>query len=106
MNRIKDLSKLKLKKNDVLLEGFKKESLIIKPGEESTFDYSRILQVGEDVDEFKVGDYVIAISLKVNAFKVGNRYISIVGKHGIDFAISPENFDLVKDEKNCNKIVQ
>jgi hypothetical protein len=94
--RIKDLSKVKLEKDHLLIEVVKEsKTLIIKPGEEDVeFDYLKVVTVGSNVENYKVGDYVLDAALgNVAAFKhKGKTYIYLL-KHAIKLAVEPDNYE-------------
>lgn len=105
MKRVKDVTKLILKPNEVLTEVFLKKSLIIKPNDknkESEIDYAVILAKGKDVEEYNINDIVLlangGFTFEVEKDGV-NRVYSVYQKHSIVLAVTPDNVDL-KDSKN------
>lgn len=105
MKRIKDVSKVKLKPSEILVEVFFVKSLIIKPGQEgknTDFDYAKILAKGSDVKTYEVGDIVLdaapskAFNIDVNG--VEHTY-AILQYFSVDWVVSADNFDFNKDKK-------
>jgi len=112
MKRIIDVTKVKLKPSEVLVEVFFEKSLIIKPGQDDTnsdFDYATILAKGSDVRTYEVGDIVLdakpgkAFNIEINGIK---HTYSIMQAFNMDWVVSPDNFDFTKGKKNNTKIVQ
>ena len=92
--KIKDLSKVKLEKDHLLIEIVKEtKTLIIKPGQADEFDYLKIITVGSNVENYKVGDYILDAALPDSMFMhKGKKYIYLL-KHAIKMAVEPDNYE-------------
>lgn len=100
MYRVKDVTKLILRKDEVLLEVKPKSSLILSPEQnenELYFDYLKIIAKGVDVEDYELGDLVLNIISSpqfTNMFiNKGKTYVKMP-RHAIVYAVKPDNIDL------------
>lgn len=94
MERIKDISKIKMVDGTVLLQVYKKESKIILPdSSESQEDiaYSVVIAVTDSITDLQVGDIVLDFTSHMG-FKWDEFFFALVPRHSVKIAVSPENF--------------
>lgn len=106
MKRIKNLEGIILQENEVLMEVFYEESLILKPDQskEKDFDHAVVMAVGNSVKDLVKGDIVLQGQGGL-AYKIGDRTIMFIPRFGIKVAIKPDNFNntrLVSKSKLLN----
>lgn len=102
MERVIDLSKVKVKPDEVLVEVIQKEkkSLIISldedKGKDTFWDHLIILAKGKNVDDVEVGDIILKtdIGTKVLAFeeKIQGKMLGIIRRYFCAIIVSPDNF--------------
>lgn len=106
-SRVKDIAKIKLPMNYVLLEVTIKKSEILTPDgkiPEGYIEYCEIVNKHQSVTSYDIGDIVVdAGDITVNNFK-GKNY-AIVRSDTIRIAVSRDNFDFSNDKKSNNNMI-
>lgn len=103
MNRIKDVTKVFLKTEDVLLEIVLPSGLILAPNTNLMADYCVVRAKGQGVP-LEVGTIVLDVQNMDNQyqFKHNDKLFLIVPYYMVKLSVEPENFEL---KKNTNLIV-
>lgn len=100
MKRVKDISQIIIKPDNILAEIFYENSLIKRPDQaEALFDHGVVLNVGKDIDDIAKGDIILQASGSTvfNVEKDGvKREFILVPRYGIVVAVKPDNFDKTK----------
>ena len=105
MERVKDISKIRIVDGNVLIQIHKKKSRIIMPdSDESTgdIDYATVVAVTESIDDIEVGD-IVADFASSYGFKWDNFFFAIVPRHSIRIAVKPDNFKLKMADGKAKK---
>jgi len=107
MERIKDLSKVILRGDGILveIEEKKRNSDIILPDDvetESIAEKITILAVGNKIEDLQPGDIIFEIIGGVNSFKVNEQRIGLIYRNAVALAVSPDNYD--EKLKKVNKV--
>ena len=104
MDRIKDVKKLKLKPGQMLLKVTQinktMSGVILTPNSELILRHAEIVVLGPEVPElYEIGDIVLKFKEQTAIPLVmpdrgphANELYAIVGYHGIDIFMSPDNF--------------
>jgi hypothetical protein len=96
MNRIKDVSKIKLALGYVLVKIYMKQSLIMTPDLKDKggpqVDYAEVVAVAKDQVDINVGDIVLDFRT-TEGFKWQDDDYALVPRQGIKVATSRDNFD-------------
>jgi len=106
MHRIKDITKVKMNKGNVLIQIHQKTSKIIltdADGDNSpTVDYAEVVSVAEDIDDLKKGDIILEFKT-VYGFQWEEGDYAVVHRLSIGMAVNKPNFDF-KKKKVVSKI--
>lgn len=106
MQRIKDVSKIKMNEGNVLIKIHKKESKIILPdsdGDENpSVDYAEVVALGKKVEGLEVGNIILEFKT-VYGFEWESSHYAIVHRLSIGMAVDKDNFDLSR-KKPTSKI--
>ncbi len=98
---IKDITKIKLNKGNVLVKVYEKQSniLIVKDLEEAavpseeTLDYVEVKVVGPEVEDLEVGDIILDFSNGLGMM-IGDQAYLIIHRLSINLAVTADNIDL------------
>lgn len=93
MDRVKDITKLKLGSDKLILKIVEKKSAILMPEghKGDATSYATVIHVGTDVSDLKVGD--IALVFESNSvFTWKEEKYAIVSRYQIAVAIEADNF--------------
>ena len=95
MERVKDISKLKLGAGYVLLKMHFKNSTILAPGsmskDNAQLSYAEVIEVGPTVIDLEVGDIALDFTTKEGFEWKGDKY-TIIARMSIKVATSRDNF--------------
>jgi len=101
MERVKDLSKLKLCLGSVLIKIHLKTSKILSTSVSNNADYAEVIAISPDVTDLAIGD--IVLDFKSNeGFKWNNEHYAQVARMAIKIATDKENFNLSVAKKTMN----
>ncbi len=95
MNRIKDVTQVLLKPEEILLKLVLPSNLIINPSSaELVLDHAIVIAKGSQVS-YEIGDIVIEFANIKNAyqFKHKDSYYAIIPYYTVQLAVKPYNFD-------------
>jgi hypothetical protein len=96
MDRIKDITKIKLPDDALLMEVVKKDKGIILIGKENEIDYDYLVIIGKGkiVDDYNIGDIVLRTVLSsVEGLEIKGKAYAICRRHAVKIAVDPYNFD-------------
>lgn len=95
MERIKDISKLKLWQGSVLIKIHLKKSKILAPEAKATpqpmIDYAEIVSLSEDIKDLKVGDILLDFRTTEGFDWNGDKY-AVVPRMNVKVAVDRDNF--------------
>lgn len=95
MERVKNISKIKVSSGYVLLQVHIKESLILTPDNKNVagpqVDYAEVMVIGSNVEDLQVGDIVLDFK-STEGFKWGTGQFALVPRMNIKFAVERDNF--------------
>ena len=94
MNRIKDVTQVLLKPEEILLKLVLPSNLIIDPKEGAVLDYAVVVNKGNQVS-YEIGDIILEFANIKNAyqFKHMDTYYAIIPYYTVQLAVKPYNFD-------------
>jgi len=98
MERIKDLSKIIIQDEMVLMKIVEKNSKIILSDEADSadrIDYCTVVKKGDAVKKYDVGDIVLRFSTPKGAVGYVYKYV-LVAQFNITLAVKPDNMDFEK----------
>jgi len=102
MDRVKDISKMKIRAGYVLLKVHTKESLILAPAKKELsgpqVDYAEVIIVGPTIEDLTAGDIVIDFK-STEGFKWGSSQFAMVPRMNIGMAIERDNFKFKENAK-------
>jgi hypothetical protein len=102
MDRIKDVKKVRLQDDEVLLQVFiKKTSIITLENDKGTeFNYCKVLAKGSKVEHIDVGDIVLdVVNGTYKDLKVKETVYLIIRAVGIKVAVPKDNFVIMNETK-------
>jgi len=95
MQRVKDITKLKLVDGNLLIKIHKKESNIIMPeGSKSSMnncDYAEVVTLTNSIKDLKVGDIVLDFET-TSGFTWEDDIYAMVPRYALKGCVSPDNF--------------
>jgi hypothetical protein len=95
MERIKDISKLRMYTGSVLIKIKMKQNKIVAPEgntPQSMVEYAEVIAIHPDVKDLEVGDIVLDFRTSEAFDYCGDKY-SVVPRNNVKVAVSPDNFD-------------
>jgi len=97
MERIKDISKMKLQLGSVLMKIHMKNSRIIAPDKKNSsnsplVDYATVIAMSKEITDLEVGDIVLDFRTTEGFPWRGEQY-AVLPRMSIKVAVSPEDFD-------------
>lgn len=95
LNKIKDVTKLGIKANHVLIEVVEgeKSPLLLPAGTRTNNELLVVKAVGEAVKSISVGDYVIDISGAVSMYEKNDTRYMITDVYNIVLYVTPDNYE-------------
>jgi hypothetical protein len=106
MERVKDLSKLKLCLGSVLIKIHMKDSKILSTttNNSALADYAEVTAISADITDLNIGDIVLDFRSN-EGFKWNNEHYALIPRMNIKIASDKDNIDLFKDKKvNLKKL--
>ena len=94
MDRIKDVTQIILKPEEVLLKLVLPSNLIIDPKEQNALDYAIVTAKGNQVS-YEIGDIVMEFANIKSAYKFKHKdnYYAIIPYYLVQLAVKPDNFE-------------
>jgi hypothetical protein len=96
MERVKDISKIKVSAGYVLIKIKVKDSLIVTPDSKQKggpqVDYAEVITYGRDIEDVNIGDIVIDFST-TQGFNYNGEQYGLVPRMGIKFLVERDNFN-------------
>ena len=95
MNRIKDVTQVLLKPEEILLKLVLPSNLIINPSSaELVLDHAIVIAKGNQVS-YEIGDIVLEFANIKNAYQFKHKdiYYAIIPYYTVQLAIKPDNFE-------------
>jgi hypothetical protein len=96
MERVKDLSKIKMANGYVLIEVIMKKSSILSPDPKSTLkpmaDYAIVAALSPDITDLNVGDIVLDFR-STEGFTFNKKNFAMIPRMNVKIAVTPENFE-------------
>ena len=107
MERIKDLSKIKMALGYVLLKVYMKNTMIVTPDAKSMggpqVDYAEVVAFSSDVTDLKGGDIVLDF-MTAKGFEWNNEQYVMIPRQGIKIVVESNNFiNETKIQKRATK---
>lgn len=102
MERIKDVTKIRMYQGSVLMKVVLKNQKIIAPdgnGVSNVTDHGIIVQVSPDVKDLEVGDIVLDFR-STDAFEWNGDKYAIIPRMNIRVAVPADQFDITKKKSN------
>lgn len=98
MDRVKDVSKIKVRSDMLLVEIFEKpKSLILTPDTVNekgvSWDYSIVIAKGSKIEDVEIGDVILSYTGGAHVFEVRDKSYSQLMRHLCDVIVSADNFD-------------
>jgi co-chaperonin GroES (HSP10) len=103
MDRIKDISKIKLGEFEMLIKIHQPEtkSGIIMPSDdlkEGSLAYAEVIAVGEKIEDYKPSDIIVKTRTEqVHGFKLGDTEYALIRRHDILIGVEKSNFDVSQE---------
>jgi len=100
MERVKDVSQVRMYQGSVLIKINLKNTKIVAPdqntpGAKNLVEYAEIIAVSSDVTDLKVGDIVLDFRSS-ESFEWNKEHYAIIPRMNIKIAVDKDNFDATK----------